>query len=254
MATSSTVSANSATLTSFAYESLLSHVQMIQEESVQLTRFLDEQRKNGNALISRSLTFVDPFGNSTVHKCMDHERISDIFRKYKKEYVPKYLQRWIKLGSMNGNTIEPMNDYELLSTASEYNDGYQFITYGNVSLRTGTFEDHLSGKLTLPVLLTDKISKIILPLTEIPRVIHAELKSLRVNPNTDLNGQHWTDGHCLTENDTIVSAQLYHEDTIIMAKLIKTPVNDQIASFTGLHINIFFRLIWDTRHFPWISW
>ncbi|CAF1015637.1 unnamed protein product [Didymodactylos carnosus] len=61
---------------------------------------------------------------------MDHELISTVFRKYKKDYVSKYLQQWTEIGPMNQNAISPLNDCELKLSVSKFSDGYQFITYG----------------------------------------------------------------------------------------------------------------------------
>ena len=73
--------------TSFVYEELISKVQAIQYQIMENAKLIDERLKNENKmqneLKSRSLTFVDPYGNPTVNKYMDHELISEIFRKYK---------------------------------------------------------------------------------------------------------------------------------------------------------------------------
>ncbi|CAF2045554.1 unnamed protein product, partial [Rotaria magnacalcarata] len=88
--------------TSFVYKELVLHVQTIQQQMIKLAKFIDDQCKTDEKirekLKSRSFTFVDPYGNPTTNEYFDHEIISTIFNKYKKDYVPKYLQKWIKLG------------------------------------------------------------------------------------------------------------------------------------------------------------
>ncbi|CAF4130706.1 unnamed protein product [Rotaria sordida] len=103
---------------------------------LQMENILDNQwkteKKIQNELKSRSLTFIDPYGNRTVNKYMDHESINKVLRKYKRDYVPKYLQEWTKIGTMNENIISSLNECELKSTVSNYVNGHQFITYGEV--------------------------------------------------------------------------------------------------------------------------
>ncbi|CAF1546601.1 unnamed protein product [Didymodactylos carnosus] len=55
-------------------------------------------------------------------------------KKYKKDYIPKYLQQWIQIGTMNQNEISPLSEAELKSTVSNYANNYQFITYGTVTV------------------------------------------------------------------------------------------------------------------------
>ncbi|CAF1609475.1 unnamed protein product [Rotaria sp. Silwood1] len=123
-------------LSSFVYQDLIFHVQSIQYQMIEIAKYLDDRWKNEQKiqkeLKSRSITFVDPYGNSITNKYMDHELISTLFMKYKKNYVPKYLQKWIKIGTMNQNSISTCTDSELKSSVFEYPDGYQFITYGSV--------------------------------------------------------------------------------------------------------------------------
>jgi hypothetical protein len=80
----------------FVYEDLISTVQMNNIKVVLTNRWKTEKRKR-DELKSRSLVFVDPYGNRTVNKHMDHEFIDHIIKKYKQDYVPKYLQQWIKM-------------------------------------------------------------------------------------------------------------------------------------------------------------
>ncbi|CAF3862828.1 unnamed protein product, partial [Rotaria sordida] len=119
-------------LTSFVYEDLIFHVQTIQHQMIEIAKYLDDQWKNDKKireeLKSRSITFVDPYGNPITNKYMNHELISTLFKQYKKDYIPKYLQNWVKIGTISENVISPLDDSELQSTVSKYPDGYRFIT------------------------------------------------------------------------------------------------------------------------------
>ncbi|CAF5138997.1 unnamed protein product, partial [Rotaria sp. Silwood1] len=149
---------------SFVYQDLIFHVQSIQFQMAEVTKYLDDRWKNEkkirNELKSRSITFVDPYGYSITNKYMDHELIGILFKKYKKDYVPKYLQNWIKIGTINQNIILPLIDLELKLSVSKYPDGYRFITYGNLKILIVYREDASHQQLILPVLLTDTIEKI----------------------------------------------------------------------------------------------
>ncbi|CAF1341803.1 unnamed protein product [Rotaria sordida] len=170
MANKTTIKAISTTPSSFIYEDLVLHVQKIQRKIVEITKFLEDQweyeKKVQNELKSRLLTFIDPYGNSIVDKYVDHQLINTVLKKYKKDYVPKYLQKWIKIGTMKENVISPLSDYELKSTVSKYADNYQFVTYGEVTVWVGTYENLSPRVITLRVLLTDSIDKIKLQLKQ----------------------------------------------------------------------------------------
>jgi hypothetical protein len=213
--------------TSFVYEDLISHVQGLQEQIIEITKFLDDRWKNGkkkrNEFKSRSLTFVDPFGNSIVNQYMDHEIIHTIIKNYKKDYVPKYLQKWIKIGIRDGKGISPLTDCQMKSTVSEYPDGHQFITYGEVTVWTTNSDVFYPQKLVLAV-LTDNMLKIKMHLKQRQQFSNIELKSIIINKDTQPNNESWNHGNVLKLDDTIMSSQLYQDNCIIMAKLTKANV------------------------------
>jgi hypothetical protein len=214
---------------SFVYEDLISKVQAIQLQIIESTKLLAERQENEkkvqNELKSRSLTFVDPYGHSIVHQCMDHELINTVFKKYKKEYVPKYLQKWIKFGTKSENEISPLTDSQLKLTVSEYEDGFEFITFGEVIVWTGNDASLSRNKIVLRVLLTDNIETIKIHLNKRQQFSNIELKSIIINQNTSPNNKSWNEGNILKIDDTIVSCQLYRENCIIMAKLTQANVS-----------------------------
>ena len=94
---------------SFIYEDLVSHVQNIQNQILQMNKVLDDrwvnQKKTRQEFKSRSITFVDSYGNRITNQYMDHELIATVFKKYKKNYVPKCLHKWIRIGEFNDDQI-----------------------------------------------------------------------------------------------------------------------------------------------------
>jgi hypothetical protein len=214
--------------TSFVYEDLVSQVQTIQNQMTELENILDNQwkteKKIQNELKSRSLTFIDPYGNRTVSKYMDHELISKIMKKYIKDYVPKYLQQWIKIGTINQNSISPLNECELKSTVSKYTNGHQFIAYGEVIVWVGSYEDPWPRQIVLRVLLMDSMEKIKMQIKEHRQFTNIELKSCIIDQNVKPNATNWTEGTSLKSEDNILSCQLYQNNCVIMAKIIKERV------------------------------
>ncbi len=221
--------------TSFVYEDLIFHIQVIQRQIIEITKFIDEQQKNErkiqNELKSRSLTVIDPYGNSVVNTYMDHEIIDTILKKFKKNYVPKYLQKWIKIGTKTANGISLLTDTELKSTVSKYEDGHQFITYGEVPVWIGNYVYSSPRLIILQCLVTDNIEKIKIQLKEERQIANIELKSLIINQNTKLNKDSWQGGKTLRLEDTIISSQLYQDNCITMAKFISKEVSDNVCSF-----------------------
>jgi hypothetical protein len=206
----------------FVYEDLIAKVRMIQNQMntiqiVLINRWKTEKRKR-DELKSRSLVFVDPYGNRTVDKYMDHELIDHIIKKYKQDYVPKYLQQWIKIGIMNGNTISPLKDCELKSIVTHYADGFEFITYGEVTVWIGTYDNALPRKVVLRVLLMDTFEKIKARLKRFQKVTNIELESFIINSYEEPNEENWNEGRIFKSEDTIMACQLYRNNHVILAK------------------------------------
>jgi ubiquitin C len=208
---------------SFVYEDLVAHVQTIQNQMIEAIKSLDNrwtnEKKTQNQLKSRSFTIIDPYGNPIVNKYMDHELISTVFKKYKKNYVPKYLHQWIKFGKINENHITPLNECELKSTVEKYADGDQFVTYGQVTVWLGNYEYVSHQQFALRVRLMDNMEKIKIQLKK--EVTDVELKTCVLNQNTKPNYNDWNQGKALNSEDTIMSGQLYQDNCVIMAKSMK---------------------------------
>lgn len=214
--------------TSFAYEDLVSHVQTIQNQKIEAMKYLYQRWTNEkniqNQLQSRSLTIIDPYGNAFVNKYMDHELISTVLKKYKKNYVPKYLHQWIKFGKMDQNNITPLNECELKLTVEKYADSYQFVAYGEVTVWVAHFERSSFRKLVLRVHLFDNMEKIKMKLKERRVITDVKLKICLTDQNTKPNETDWDEGTTFKSEDTIMSRHLYQDNCIIMAKIIHEKV------------------------------
>jgi hypothetical protein len=214
---------------SFVYEDLVSHVQTIQKRVNEIEDILDDRLKNNkkmrNELKSRSLTFIDPYGNHMIDQHMDHQSIDKLIKHYKKNYVPRFLKHWIKIGTTNKNGIYSLTDCDLKSTVYNYGDDCQFIAYGEVTVWLGTYGKFPPQKLLLPVLLMDNMEKIKLLIKENHQFNTLQLKLGTSNQNGILNEKDWDEGRALKPEDTIMSCRLYETECIIMAKLTKQKVN-----------------------------
>ncbi|CAF1326838.1 unnamed protein product [Rotaria sordida] len=226
-------------LTSFVYEDLIFHVQTIQQQMIEIAKYLDDQWKNDKKireeLKSRSITFVDPYGNPITNKYMNHELISTLFKQYKKDYVPKYLQNWVKIGTISENVISPLDDSELQSTVSKYPDGYRFITYSELNILIEYREDVLRQQFVLPVLLTDTIEKIKMRILKLRKFPNIALKSFISDKDSQMNNQNWSEGRTFNSDDTVLSCQLYQNNSIMVAKILLENTND-IASTANYEI------------------
>ncbi|CAF3304104.1 unnamed protein product, partial [Rotaria sp. Silwood2] len=130
--TSASTTILSTNLTSFVYEDLICYIQVIQNQMIEIARYLDTQWKNDMTirqdLKSRSITFIDPYSTPMTNKYMDHESIRTLFKKYKKDYIPKY--------------------FILISR-----DDYQFITYDKLNISIEYSEDEPPRQFVIRVLV-----------------------------------------------------------------------------------------------------
>ena len=130
--------------TSFVYEDLIVHIQATQNQMIERIKYLDDrlnnEKKIKDQLKSHSLTIVDPYGNSITQQYMDHELISVVLKKFKKNYIPKCLHQWIRVGCMIGSEIIPMNESKLKLTVAQYENEYPIITYAQVTVWLGDWK------------------------------------------------------------------------------------------------------------------
>ena len=234
--------------TSFVYENLISHTQQLQNQTELANKILDDQwrqsqKKTSQDFQSRSFTFVDPHGIRTNDKFMDHELISTVFRKFKKEYVPRYLKPWIKFGLVNENSITILNEEQLQSTVSKFENGTVFSTYVLVAVLVGNYQKMQPRRvlLTLPPLTTIKTIKEELKNTH--SCVDIEFRSFNtsVESITPIRLA-WNKGTTLKLEDNIISSKLYEYNNFIMAKLIERNVSNKLSviSFDFYLMSYFF--------------
>jgi len=233
--------------TSFVYENLISHTQQLQNQVMLANTILDDQWKNqkktSQDFQSRSFTFVDPHGIRTNDKFMDHELISTVFRKFKKEYVPRYLKPWIKFGLVNENSITELNEEQLQSTVSKFENGTVFSTYVLVAVLVGNYQKMQPRRvlLTLPPLTNMETIKEELKNTH--SCVDIEFRSFNtsVESITPIRLA-WNKGTTLKLEDNIISSKLYEYNNFIMAKLIERNVSNKLSviSFDFYLMSYFF--------------
>nr|ACD54719.1 ubiquitin-like protein [Adineta vaga] len=208
------------TATSFVYEDLVYQVQNLQNQMIRMENILSSryeiEKKVENQIKSRSFIFIDPYGNRTTKKYMDHELIEKILRKYKKDYVPKYLQDLIKIGIIKDKNISPLNECELKSTVSKFDHECVFVIYVEIILWIGYYEDLLPRRITLNVLLTDNMNKIKMKLKEERNFDDIQLKKCEIEGNIRPNEKNWIEGKSIKLEDTILLAELYQKNWILM--------------------------------------
>ena len=224
---------------SFVYADLVSRVQTIQNQIIEFEGILDNRcktiKKIPPELKSRSLTFIDPYGNHITNKHFDHELINHVIKKYKKDYVPKYLQQWIKIGTMNDNRFSSLTDLELKSTVTSYANGYQFYAFGELIVWIGSYRSASPNPFVIKVLLIDDIKKIEKIINEITKFTDIEFKLFTKNENEKPNIDSWNEGTTLKLEDTIMSCQLYQQNRILMVKLGKGIVT-RTNCYSGYYI------------------
>lgn len=91
---------------------------------------------------------------------MDHQLISTVLKKFKKNDVPKYLQKWIRFGQIIEDDIKPLQEPKLNSTVAQYCNEYAITTYGKIIVWFGDFEAATIDRRMLKVRLNDSVENI----------------------------------------------------------------------------------------------
>jgi len=148
-----------------------------------------------------------------------------------KNYVPKYLQSWIEIGTMNNNIISSLNNFELNSAVSNYPNDYQFTAYGQITIWIGSYEYSSPDEFVISALLTDNIDKIKTRIAQLGQFYDIQLKSFTRNGNLQSYEYYWNEGTTLKSDDTILSRQLYKDNCIIMGNVGPKKKNNNTYSF-----------------------
>ena len=161
-----TVDVSSPSITSFVYEDFIAQVQAVQQQMIEMENQCKTNKKISDELKSRSIAFVDHLGYRTVHKCLDHEQLIKVVKNYKKNDIPKYLQKWIKFGVMIDNSISSLIDLQLKSMVSNFENGQEVHCYGEVNVWIGTSEDYWPRKIVVPACLSDNMEKVTMEIVD----------------------------------------------------------------------------------------
>ena len=215
--------------TSFVYEDLISKVQTVHQQMIEMENLLENQWKTNkiieNELKSRSIVFVDHLGHRTVHKCLDHEQLIKVLKNYKKNYIPKYLQKWIKFGIMINNSISSLTDLQLKSTVSNFENGQEVHCFGEVNVSVGTSENYWPRKFHVSICLSDNMEKVIMQIKKQRIFTGIELRSSMINDDNKPTRKSWSEGTAVKSDDTVLSLQLFQNNSIILGKIIDKRVN-----------------------------
>ena len=197
------------------YEDLVGHARSLQVQTAEMEKIIDErcrnQRKIPEELISRSLIFIDLYGNRLANEYLDHQLIRKVLKKCRKELIPKYLHSWIQIGVRQGEKIEVLQIDQLQSTVADYPAGQEFITFGEVTVRIGTVEHPALGKLKLKLFLMDRMEKVREEIRKHRTFQTIELRLCRVDPSITPTRTAWNEGKTLNSTETILSARLFEE-------------------------------------------
>lgn len=235
------------TSTSFVYEDLITHVQQMQEQLKIAIKLLDNRWKNRKEnceeMKSRSFTFIDPIGNKMNNKYVDHELLSTILRKYRQNYIPKYLQTLIEIGIKNQNSISSLNEEQLKATVSEYRNHTVFSAYVNMDVWIECETTDATEIVLIRVLPSSSWDTIERELKSSLKCNDIELRLFTSDRVIEPNQLKWENGTKLKSQETFLSHKLYEKYYVIMAKRIEDDVSDYIITFlfqSFLYIIFFF--------------
>ena len=219
---------------SFVYEDLVLRIQTIQHQMIEGINYLDDQLMKAktiqNQLKSHPLTIIDPYGNPITERHIAHERIHGVVKNFKKNYVPKYFQQWIRFGRMIENEIIPLNESKLNSNVAQLYDGYPIIAYVEISVWISDWQNLVPDKTVLRVRLNDNSEDIQLQLNKQTNLTNIELKICVIDENTTPNEKNWIESELFQPTDTIMSANLYQNNCFILGKVTLEQVNYRMDS------------------------
>ena len=216
---------------SFVYEDLVLRIQTIQHQMIEGIKYLDDQMMKAktiqNQLKSHPLIIIDPYGNPITERYIAHELIHGVVKKFKKNHVPKYLQQWIRFGQMVENEIIPLNESKLNSNVAQLFYEYPIITYVEISVWIGDWQNLVSEKAMLRVRLNDNRENIQLQMKKQTNSTNMELRICVIDENTTPNEKNWNEGEIFKSTDTIMSLNLYQNNRMILGKITLEKVNNR---------------------------
>ena len=219
--------------TSFVYEDLVSRIVSMQTQMNQINQKIDERSNNDGSvqrqLATRSLTFVEPFGNRIKNRYADHWTIHKVVQKFKKEFCPKYLQSWIQVGLSNGDNLCPLREDQLQETVSTYPNDREFITFGSIKVfMINATHTNFLRETDVQVFLNDKLDKVVEKIQNISDQVKKKATAVRqievricpLSSSNQSNQERWHHGTVCQKNETVFSSQLYQTNSVIIAKIL----------------------------------
>ena len=228
---------------SFTYDNLVSQVELIRNQIVQYEKAIDDLCKDSSKLPTEvkthSLVFIDCYGNQMINDEMDHQLMEKVVRKYKKQYIPKYLHEWVQIGIRHNGTDIPLSGIQLKKTVGDFHNRCPLVAYGLIAVWLIDDSNIGSRSLEIPVQLMDDAKMVEIKAERYSLTRTAlQLKLCTMSQSGKPNEQDWNDGKPLRPDDTILSCHLYRKDLCLLAKLsgniVKSQIEDQVLSFEDL--------------------
>ena len=222
-------SSESKVVTSFHYDDLVSHTRSIQRQMAKIESHLSDRcardTNDATSLKSRSLTFIDPHGHAISSQHFDHQSIRSVMNQFRGDYIPKYLQHWIQIGTIHPETSLEFDDVDLNSFVHHHPDRQTFVAYGRITVWINDGLDSSFESLKFSVQLFDSMEKIKSAIQKSQFTsADLELRSSSIKDGQAPTDTHWTEATRLQSSDTIMSRQFYEKDQHLLLQFNPDPV------------------------------
>ena len=217
--------AESKTITSFRYDDVLGALQCIRTQMIdnesELSKRCKADKREASVLKSRRFTFIDPHGNAISTQQRDHESMDVVIKKFRKDYIPGYLKKWVKIGTSIPKKAFQYADVNLKSFVHEYPDGKEFFAYGQLTVWLDTVKEAVFVPTDLSVRLCDSMEEIKSRIQK-SQFIQAdlELRSCLIQDEAQPQAEQWRTGQRPRSIDTIMSCKFYEKDQRLLVKVI----------------------------------
>lgn len=214
---------------SFVYTEFVAHVANVQQQINQAAKHLEnlaqKKHSDSNKLQSQEIQFIDPFGNKFKKSYFHHELIGNIINKLRKNYVPKYLQKYIKFGWMKNDSIIPIQDSDLKQNVAECQNT-TLVTYVTITAWLGYCSYMLSNQKVLNLLVTDTVESLKQKLGLNNEVSEIQLRlGASRNYSCIPDVRDWQSAKELKSNDTVLSCELFQDNWILMVNVTDDKVS-----------------------------
>jgi hypothetical protein len=216
--------AESKTITSFRYDDVLGALQCIRTQMIdnksELSKRCQADKKEASVLKKRCFTFVDPHGHPISTQQLDHEPMDVVIKRFRKDYIPGYLKKWVKIGTSIPKKASECDEVKLKSFVHEYPDGQEFFAYGQITVWLYNRSKSEFKPIDFSVQLCDSMEEIKSRIKS--RFIQAdlELRSYLIQDGETLGAEQWKNGRRLHPNDTVMSYKLYDRSQCLLVKVI----------------------------------